>query len=173
LKSKEFAAVHFQDWQGNGSITLRAKHTGCAFQDTLITVTAHGSSEWIREGMGEFPSAGSESLIDDALERTAVELADVLICPSQYMRDWLQGHGWRLPKRVEIAPYVVDTAKIATGNGTLEAGALQELVFFGRLETRKGLLPFLDALEKLAADESFPSLRITFLGRTWWWPGRP
>ena len=128
LKSKDFSAVHFQDWQGNGAVTARAKHTGCAFQHTLITVTAHGSSEWIREGMGQFPTGGNESLIDDTLERTSVELADVLVCPSQYMQAWLVEHGWRLPERIEIAPYVVNTANPDAGNGSLLGGFVMQQI---------------------------------------------
>src|SRR5512146_3002600 len=40
LRSQDFAAIHFVDWQGNGSVCLRAKRTGRAFERALLTVTA-------------------------------------------------------------------------------------------------------------------------------------
>jgi hypothetical protein len=47
LRGQDFAAIHFQDWQGNGAICVRAKHTGRAFAETLVTVNAQVSSERI------------------------------------------------------------------------------------------------------------------------------
>jgi glycosyltransferase involved in cell wall biosynthesis len=42
-----------------------------------------------------------------------------------------------------------------------------ELVFFGRLETRKGLELFADALDRLAVTRpEFAGIKITFLGRS-------
>jgi len=44
------------------------------------------------------------------------------------------------------------------------------LIFFGRLETRKGLVVFVNALQALAprlADEQKP-IRVTFLGRNYY-----
>lgn len=43
--------------------------------------------------------------------------------------------------------------------------AIAELVFFGRLETRKGVETFCDALDVLAEErEAWPGLRVTFMG---------
>ena len=45
--------------------------------------------------------------------------------------------------------------------------AVDELVFFGRLETRKGVVEFCDAVDILLEDETSASKisKITFLGR--------
>ena len=168
LRTQAFDDVHFQDWQGNGAIAARARHTGAAHQATRFIITAHGSSEWIREGMQEFPADGREGLIDDALERAAVEFADTLVCPSQAMLAWLQSHGWRLPRDTRVIPYLFDGPAPATPPRAISAGALQEIVFFGRLETRKGLEPFLDALELLAGAGTIDparTLTVHFVGK--------
>lgn len=168
LRGQHFDVVHFQDWQGNGAICVRAKRTGLAFGETRLVVTTHGSSEWIRSGMYQFPTDGRESLIDDVLERTAVALADTVVCPSEYMLDWLRAHGWRLPDDVVVAPYLFEAPAPAPPRG-LEPGQLEEIVFFGRLETRKGLEPFLGAVRRLGIrlHSSAPgrTRRVHFLGR--------
>jgi len=159
LRTQTFDDVHFQDWQGNGAIAARVRHTGAAHQASRFIITAHGSSEWIREGMQEFPADGREGLIDDALERAAVEFADTLVCPSQAMLAWLHAHGWKLPRDTRVIPYVFAGLAPDTPPRAIPAGALKEIVFFGRLETRKGLEPFLDALELLAAADTTDSPR--------------
>jgi glycosyltransferase involved in cell wall biosynthesis len=45
-----------------------------------------------------------------------------------------------------------------------DAVAVEEIVFFGRLETRKGLAIFCDALDILAEDPELAGLRVTFMG---------
>jgi glycosyltransferase involved in cell wall biosynthesis len=170
LRVQAFDEVHFQDWQGNGAVATRAKRAGAAHARTRLIVTAHGSSEWIREGMQEFPAEGREGLIDDALERTAVACADVLVCPSRAMHAWLGTHGWQIPADTRVMPYLYEDAAPAAAPRAIAAGAIEELVFFGRLETRKGLEPFLGALETLAsqrdflADSSRP-IRVHFVGK--------
>ena len=154
LRQQAFDEVHFQDWQGNGAIATRAKAAGAAHLETRLIVTAHGSSEWIRAGMGQFPQDGREGLVDDALERMAVEAADVLICPSAAMRGWLTENGWALPADSRVIPYLFETVDATAQPRGLAPGQVREIIFFGRLETRKGLEPFLAALERLAVEAS-------------------
>jgi O-antigen biosynthesis protein len=44
-------------------------------------------------------------------------------------------------------------------------GNLREIVFFGRLEVRKGIEQFCDALDELASHERTPDVAIAFLGK--------
>ncbi len=148
-RARDFATIHFQDWQGNGAICVRAKQTGLAFSRTRLVVTAHGSSEWIRAGMHEFPSGGRETLIDDALERTAVALADTLVSPTRHLLAWMRERDWTLPSDTRVVPYLFEPpTEVAPARALLPA-ELNDIVFFGRFETRKGLEPFLDALGRL------------------------
>jgi len=170
LRAQAFDEVHFQDWQGNGAVATRARRTGTAHRNTRMIVTAHGSSEWIRDGMQEFPQEGREGLIDDALERIAIVCADVLVCPSRAMHAWLGEHGWRLPAQTRVVPYLFESHAFTAAPRALAPGALEELVFFGRLETRKGLEPFLAALESLATRPALAGararpLRVHFVGK--------
>ena len=57
--------------------------------------------------------------------------------------------------------------EVNTNNVVVESKEL-ELVFFGRLEVRKGLSLFADALDVLAQSTSpnVKNLKVSFLGRT-------
>lgn len=166
LRTQDFSTVFFQDWQGNGAICLRAKQTGAAFARTRLIVVTHGSSEWIRAGMHEFPAEGRETLIDDALERTAVALADTIVSPSQHLVAWMREHGWSLPADTRVIPYLFEPPANAAPPRALAPGELTDIVFFGRLETRKGLEPFLDALELwTAAPGNGAPVRVHFIGK--------
>src|SRR5262249_25034156 len=92
----------------------------------------------------------------DYCERYSFENADVQTSPSQYMLDYARSVGWsvRPDARVTPNPIAQDTM-IGAPRGTVS-----EVVYFGRLETRKGLEVFVEAVEGLATE-----LPITFLGR--------
>ena len=80
-------------------------------------------------------------------------MPDVLVTPSRYLLGWMRGQGWRLPESVSVIPYL--TRSVATGEppptpvGDEDASRVKRLVFFGRLEERKGLRPFAAALNRL------------------------
>ena len=165
-----FDEVHFQDWQGNGAIAVRAKRCGAAHAATRLVVTVHGPSEWIREGMQEFPADGREGLIDDALERSAIAGADLLVCPSRAIRAWLITQGWPVPADTRVLPILFEVPGTPVVPRAVALGALEDLIFFGRLETRKGLEVFLAALEILATrsdpvETQAKSVRVHFVGK--------
>eukprot|EP00958_Prasinococcus_capsulatus_P021885 scaffold3032_cov375-Prasinococcus_capsulatus_cf.AAC.15 len=121
----------------------------------------------------------------DYMEQQTVAMADVLLSPSAYLLSWMEREGWTLPSkahRVRVQPYIMPSAareailQVQERNprGQHNAGSPQqnspvrELVFFGRLERRKGLVLFCDAVDELikhwSPKEGSPQLRITFLG---------
>ena len=100
--------------------------------------------------------------------------ADVVISPSAYMVDWMQDRGWTLPERVFVQQYVrsrVVAETAADAERTAEAArrrptpAGSEIVFFGRLETRKGIELFCDALDRLADEGALPGASVAFMGK--------
>jgi hypothetical protein len=102
----------------------------------------------------------------DFMERESVALADALTSPSQYMLRWMREQGWRLPANSYVqqnilSPYLRQCWE--EGSAPLEPGAIRELIFFGRLEERKGVGLFCDALDRLAPLAS--GFAVTFLGK--------
>ena len=168
LREREvpFDVVHFPECQGHGYYAVLAKHQGLAFDETLFVAGVHSPTRWCEEANGEIPRS-IDALVDDHLERTSVEHADVVISPSAYMLDYLKERQWTLPERRFVQQYVLptrhDLAVESLDDGAPQA--IDELIFFGRLEVRKGLETFCDALDQLAQAEGERSLRIVFLGR--------
>lgn len=162
LKDKTFDIVHVHEWRGLGYYTLLAKRQGLSLQDTTICVGAHSPSFWHKEGMRETPT-GVEDFEVDFLERESVRLADVVWSPSRHMLQWMEAHGWPAPARSFVTQYIMlDRARPSARQKWRRP--VDEFVFFGRLETRKGLDLFCDALDRLAAAGTLPK-RVLFLGK--------
>ncbi len=165
LVENEFDVIHFSEWKGPGYFSLLAKHQGLAFARTLLCVHTHGPTLWHKLSNSELVTK-IEDLENDFVERASVKLADVVLSPSHYLLDWMKQQGWELPAECYVQQYV----RPATARKPLSghAGALhrvKELVFFGRLEHRKGLALFCDALDKLRGEQEMAGVKITFLGK--------
>lgn len=161
LKTRQFGVIHFPEMYGTGACSVEAKRLGLAFANTTLCVGLHSPTIWNRlENQQTIHRI--EDLFLDALERKSVELADVLISPSNYLLSWIDQAGWRRPAETYVHPYAVAEMPQVRQ----QMGEITEVVFFGRLETRKGLELFCDAIDLLARqDEGRPS-EITFLGKS-------
>jgi O-antigen biosynthesis protein len=168
LRTRSFDVCYFQEMLGNGFDCFRAKNTGVAFANTLLTCTLHSSWEWICQAMLTFPQGALEELRTKCLERYCVEHADIAISPSQYMFDWAAANGFRLPQNRHVLPYLFDSRLQPVGYRAPQ----NHLIFFGRLEVRKGLLVFLDALVKLSQMDNYAAqgMKVTFLGKPHYTP---
>lgn len=163
LKQQQFDLVHCHEWRGIGYYALVAKQQGLAFDRTVFCVGAHSPSFWHKEGMRETP-ASIEDFEVDFLERESVRLADVVWSPSRHMLEWMRARGWPAPRRSFIEQYIMldflDEAPASRARQPID-----EFVFFGRLETRKGLDLFCDAMDRLALRGTLPP-SVLFMGKT-------
>jgi glycosyltransferase involved in cell wall biosynthesis len=168
LRDRGFDVILFQDWLALGHSCMIAKRAGLAFENTTLTVVAHSNSSWITAANHAFPSNRADLALSH-LEQQAVELADSVVSPSQYLADWMRAAGWKLPHSTSIIPYFLAGADLAcdakrsAGEARQHSGRPSHLVFFGRLEKRKGIDIFLAAV---ASEELRPfQFQLTFLGR--------
>jgi glycosyltransferase involved in cell wall biosynthesis len=175
LNTRQFDLIHFPDWEGVGYHSLLAKQDGLSFQNTVLSVGLHGPWRWvISANTNEHDACLSEpeEIEIDYMERKSVELADLVYTPSQYLVNWLQAQSWSFPSNIVMLPYLPGKAiknSIAENPvdqvlAASDSKEVRELVFFGRLETRKGLTLFCDALD-LIAEENL-DIKVTFLGRS-------
>ena len=168
LRAREqpFDLVHVPDWHGLGYGALLAKSLGLAFGDTHFVVIGHSPSLWATEGSRQLVHTEAE-LGWVFMERRSVELADTFISTSVHLIEWMRDAGYALPARAFVWPNAFpppDPAPAAAAERAARDGApLEELVFFGRLEPRKGLLLFIDAVDRLVRRDQAPP-RVTFLG---------
>ena len=169
-RESQFDVVHFPEWQGAGFFTTQAKKMGLCCSRLTLVVQTHSPSLWALEGNAAVVDDRGQ-LEADFLERRSAEQADVVISPSLYMLDWVTQHGWQLPPHSFYHP---NAAFVAVHVEPLVPRSIQpsclppqlELVFFGRLEKRKGLFLFIEALRHLAIAGLLGSeLNVTLLGK--------
>lgn len=165
LSQPRFDVVHFSEWRAPGYFSILAKHQGLAFADTQLCVHTHGPTLWSLLSNGEYVSLFSELELD-FMERESVRLADTVVSPSHYLLRWMQEQAWTLPARTFVQQYVRPTAaRPPDQERGFAVQPVRELVFFGRLEIRKGVVLFCDALDRLKSDPALRDTKITFLGK--------
>jgi len=150
-----FDIIEFPDWRALGFRSAQAKRSGVAFEDVALAVKLHGTTDWQRRGnLADRKSPWDLKI--EWCERYAFERADLQLSPSRYMVDDTRSAGWDVRDDVRIGCPFPDPEPAPTA----QTADIRKLAFFGRLERRKGLDIFLDALESLPAD-----LPVVFLGR--------
>lgn len=164
-----FDVIHFHEWLGLAYYTLVAKRLGLGYGDTTICIGTHGPMRWSRDGE-ERLTALREDLIVDFMERRCVALANVVVSPSRYMLAWMDADGWCLPERTYVAQNVLRTPPAAAARARTER--VRELVFFGRLDRRKGLGLFCNIVDRLTAGGR-SDFAVTFLGSAVHLDGKP
>jgi len=162
LRRQNFKVIHFQDLNGDGFVCHQARKTGLAFQTTVFTTMLNGPAKWAREGMKEF--AGDivyESLLN-FVESYPLANTDILAAPSKYALSYAEAEcGWELAANRKICPYMLDIPDMGCNRPESDPA----VVFFGRLETRKGIHLFLKALEVLSRENpSNIPRRALFIG---------
>jgi len=161
LREHGFDVVHFNDCCGEGSLALAAKKLGLAFGDSLFVVALHSPSRWVFELNHVLPSHRLSAAFDYA-ERLSIACADLLWSPSRYLLDWISGHEFRLPEQTYVQQYVLPGGST---DRSVCATRVREIVFFGRLEERKGLRLFCNAIHALRDELVQRGISVTFLGK--------
>ena len=162
LRNQKFDLIHFQGSHGLGYYTALSKSLGLDFDKTLVCIDLHGPGYWARYANEELVTEPND-ILKFYLERKSVELADVLISPSQYILNWAESEGWKLPqlKFVEQFPLSISPRSFQKGK-TLK---FKEIVFYGGLEIRRGIIEFCDALNLLPKNFlKHMGIKVTFLG---------
>jgi glycosyltransferase involved in cell wall biosynthesis/GT2 family glycosyltransferase len=156
--------VYLQDWAGLGFELLRRRTLRSGSPPPVVVTILRGSSGWA--GMGESTDgAGLERA-----ESFAVERSDLVVSPSRSYRDFAEAHGVRLPG--DGRTRVLGHPWLPLGDGPAlpseRAERFRRVVFFGRLEPRKGFDLFVEAWRLLAGrrPELLAGLeQVVFLGR--------
>lgn len=165
----EFPAI----W-GFGCRTIQAKNTGVLGSSCFIGVTDHGGFEWLRETNSryfiEFLRWSWQAYHYD---QYSYDHANLTCFPSYFLRSKVESYGWNVNHAVHL-PYFIPlvqppaTSELSTIEpfSQIDSGKIP-IVFFGRLEERKGLCTFVKALQTLKATdlEWFDRIRILFFGR--------
>jgi glycosyltransferase involved in cell wall biosynthesis len=156
LRERNFDVVHAHEWRAPAFYALTAKSQGLSYAGTRFVVGMHSPSRWHARHNLETPG-DPDDLALDWMERECVRRADTVVSPSAYLLEWARGEGWSLPDDARVIQNLLPSGVQAEGGGRR---GVEEIVFFGRLETRKGLTVFCDAIARLS-----PKVPVTFLGK--------
>jgi glycosyltransferase involved in cell wall biosynthesis len=166
LSSTRHDVYLFHEYAADGFFCFQKKKQGCAFAASALGVITHGSSLWVDEGNGHTDvDAYRQQLY--AMEQSCCEHADFLVSPSDYLLDWMRAQGWNLPetsRRIANFRTPPDGVPSVRPAGRLTPSDIREIVFFGRLEERKGVRIFCDALNMLPG-RLLTGRAIVFLGK--------
>ena len=152
-----FDLVEFADWGAVGFRTIQAQLSGSELRGARTIVKLHSPSSWIRRGARQ-ARASADDVCLDFCERYAFEGADVRLSPSEDIVRHVAGIGWSVVDDVILVPNPFPEPLPQHPNR--DRSAAREIVFFGRLETLKGLEIFVEAANRLDH-----SIRLTFLGK--------
>lgn len=181
LASNNFDVVHFNDCAGDGSLCLVARKLGLAFTNSLMVLALHSPSRWVFELNHTLPIHLLYTAFNYA-ERISVTCADVLWSPSRYLVEWARSRGFRLPRHTFIQQYCLPSQRLRERRaGPSEFPKVsygrtappKEIVFFGRLEERKGLQLFCNAMHALRHELARRNVTVTFLGKAQKCAGMP
>jgi glycosyltransferase involved in cell wall biosynthesis len=169
-EEQPYDVIHFVESLGHGFYSLLARRQQIAFKQAITVVGIHSPRRWIAEAHHDTFDLPMD-VADEYLEDRGIEMADVVISPSHFMLNWLKERGVALPPRSYVQQYVTHFDDPDKGFNTPHprrndhGESIEELVFFGRLEPRKGVVEFCDALDTLAKRRPGRLKKVTFLGK--------
>lgn len=172
LQNHNLDIIHFHDCLGFSWAASQLKKLGLGFTKSKIVLGMHGPNYWVRNANKKLITDFVE-IQQSLLEKDSFENADEIVSPSKYLLEFLQNHGWtsNAPKYVIPNCNSFDSQSTKTKSFKKNDEKITELIFFGRLEPRKGILIFVKALElltetlKQTSKKNQPKLKITFLGK--------
>ena len=161
LQAQQFDVVHIADAAGYGQFFAILRAAGLASSRTRLVITAHGGIAWHRRG-NHLPWTRDEAEATFAEEQT-LKLADVVCCPSRYVRDQLLQSRLVSPERLIVIPNGLSNLARRYRQPDTSARAVKAFVMIGRIEPRKGFSRFAEAIRQLQAAGRF-EFDVTFLG---------
>jgi hypothetical protein len=166
-RQDDFDIISYHDYMALGYYIALAKHQGLAFANVHLSVQCHSTVRWA-DMLNYRPPRDHNTLGYYYMEQKSIEYADSRVSPSRYYLEWMRDEGgYDLGTHgrnfvVQNLLYPFDPQRVPAAGAARKTTAL---VFFGRLEVRKGLLVFLDALDALFATPTAPRPElVAFLG---------
>jgi glycosyltransferase involved in cell wall biosynthesis len=163
--------IEFPEMLGFGYQTIQAKQAGILGGNCAIAVTLHSGQEWLTEAHEHYTQTIPQWFWQTShYEQYSFEHADLAFFLSHYLKAKVEKYGWKTDHALHLPycfPIIEATSEPATSESDFQLSIKDSsipLVFFGRLEERKGLLTFLESLRLL--DRSIiENIHIIFLGK--------
>src|SRR5262245_26678197 len=159
--------IEFPELMGTGHRTIQANRAGVLGSNCITAVTMHSGHEWVFEANEKYTDDDPAGLWQLCFyERASFETADLALFPSHFLKTKVESFGWNAARAVHM-PYFVPVVDVdgppRNDLARLDARRIP-LVFFGRLEERKGLCTFVDAVKALEPRLQ-REIQIVFVGK--------
>lgn len=158
LKDSSYDRIIFSEMSGCGYFCLRAKETGLEFQKTDLWVIFHGPGLWHLRFNEALPTQ-LQQLTTHYMESESVFLADKVLFATEHAVAGAEKMLGKLPRNYEVILFPFEKTIPLKRYGQCE-----EIIFFGRIETRKGIDDFLKSLVLLKKFLQKKRLRPVLLG---------
>ena len=144
--------IEFPEMLGTGHRTIQANRAGLLGSNCVTAVTMHSGHEWVFEANEKYTDDDPARLWQLCFyERASFEAADLVFFPSHFLKNKVESFGWNTGRALHM-PYFVPVVDLdgppRSDLAKVDAHRMP-LVFFGRLEERKGLCTFVDAVKSL------------------------
>lgn len=173
---RPFDLIEFPDYWAEGFHAIRERRERGAFAGAVLAVRAHTPTEFARRLNGErtgwFAGRGVRTLMK--MEWEAIAGADLLVSPTRSLLEWSvraieRGEGAARKVRTRhagqvraVVPYAFDMAWAQGGQKQQATGGGPIVLYFGRLERRKGVELLVDAAGRLLGRGG--DARFVFIG---------
>lgn len=158
--------VEFHEMFGFGYLSVKARQSGFLGNRISIGVTMHSGHEWIFDANRALISQSSSHFLQiSAREEQSFRDACLSMYPSDSLHQIVNSFGWQTETAKRIPYFIPIQQSSDCGSNISNPNKAKEIIFFGRLEERKGLFEFIDAVVGLHREGTHP-FRITFLGKS-------
>lgn len=149
-----------QDYLGEAALISIHKRLIDSLSDAKFITVTHGPSIWTRSA-NNLPVKNEQELYLSDLERVTIENSEYLVSPSKYLINFLISKNYDINDSHIIQNILpVDFMSFKSKNFT----SVRKIIFFGRLEPRKGVKLFIEAI-KLIPQKLANNLEIEFLAK--------
>ncbi|MEH2236067.1 glycosyltransferase [Nostoc sp.] len=163
--------IEFPEMLGLGYRTVQAKRSRVLGENCVVAVTLHSGQEWLQEAHARYTHSNPRWFWQTShYEQYSFEQADKAFFLSHFLKEKVEKYGWKTSHALHL-PYCFSVVEQPLKTMTLRndlQGLVDEdkipLVFFGRLEERKGLFTFLEAIGLLESNV-VEKIHIIFLGK--------
>ena len=162
--------AQFNDCMGEGLYAVAMQHMGAGVPGMRTVAALHSPTEWIWDINRNLPDSLLQALFTHC-ERMMLPITDALWSPSEYLLDWIKDRGFNPPKNSMVQQYVLPRMPLIGGDWP-DAGkaaatpqGIREIVFFGRVEERKGAKIFCDAMDIVGDQLAAGGVGVCFLGK--------
>lgn len=162
--------AEFAEMCGYGYRTIQAKQVGL-IPKCVTSVTLHSGHEWIYEANEKFTIPYPQYFWQIChYEQNSFENADLSFHPSNFIKNKVKSYGWNVDRAIQLPyfiPPIESNTKIVKFSQLIHSKLDHNkipLIFFGRLEERKGLCTFVQAFKSLEPEVA-RRFHLIFLGK--------